>query len=56
MMVGGVSALLLQMLHPPALAGVWDHSTFRQDMIGRLLSAGVDVFRLNFSHGAQADA
>ena len=26
-----------------------------QDMIGRLLSAGVDVFRLNFSHGAQAD-
>ena len=26
-----------------------------QDMIGRLLSAGVDVFRLNFSHGSQAD-
>ena len=26
-----------------------------QDMIGRLLSVGVDVFRLNFSHGAQAD-
>ena len=26
-----------------------------QEMIGRLLSAGVDVFRLNFSHGAQAD-
>ena len=25
-----------------------------QDMIGRLLGAGVDVFRLNFSHGAQA--
>jgi pyruvate kinase len=24
-------------------------------MIGRLLAAGVDVFRLNFSHGAQAD-
>ena len=26
-----------------------------QDMIGRLLGAGVDVFRLNFSHGAQAN-
>ena len=26
-----------------------------QDMIGRLLGAGVDVFRLNFSHGAQSD-
>lgn len=36
MMVGGVAALLLQMLHPGALAGVWDHSNFRQDMSGRL--------------------
>jgi uncharacterized protein (DUF2236 family) len=36
MMVGGVTALLLQMLHPAALAGVWDHSTFRDDMLGRL--------------------
>jgi uncharacterized protein (DUF2236 family) len=36
MMVGGVSALLMQMLHPAALAGIWDHSTFRDDMLGRL--------------------
>lgn len=36
MMVGGVAALLLQMLHPAALAGVWDHSNFRQDRTGRL--------------------
>lgn len=36
MMVGGVSALLLQMLHPGVLAGVWDHSNFRRDMLGRL--------------------
>lgn len=36
MMVGGVSALLLQMLHTAALAGIWDHSTFRDDMLGRL--------------------
>lgn len=36
MMIGGVSSLLLQMLHPAALAGVWDHSNFRQDMHGRL--------------------
>ena len=32
MMVGGISALLLQMLHPAVLAGVWDHSNFRTDM------------------------
>jgi uncharacterized protein (DUF2236 family) len=36
MMVGGVTALLMQMLHPGALAGVWDHSNFRADMLGRL--------------------
>ncbi|MCR5873026.1 DUF2236 domain-containing protein [Phenylobacterium sp. J426] len=36
MMVGGVTALLVQMLHPGALAGVWDHSNFRHDMSGRL--------------------
>jgi uncharacterized protein (DUF2236 family) len=36
MMVGGISALLLQMLHPGVLAGVWDHSNFRTDMQGRL--------------------
>jgi uncharacterized protein (DUF2236 family) len=36
MMVGGVAALLMQMLHPKVLAGVWDHSDFRRDMHGRL--------------------
>ena len=36
MMVGGISALFLQMLHPGALAGVWDHSDFRGDLLGRL--------------------
>jgi uncharacterized protein (DUF2236 family) len=36
MMVGGIGALLLQMLHPLALAGVVDHSNFRTDLLGRL--------------------
>ena len=36
MLCGGISALLLQMLHPLALAGVWDHSSFREDIFGRL--------------------
>ena len=36
MMVGGISSLLLQMLHPAVLAGVWDHSNFREDLHGRL--------------------
>ena len=36
MMVGGLAGLMLQMLHPAVLAGVWDHSNFRADMHGRL--------------------
>ncbi len=36
MMAGGVCALMLQTLHPRALAGVWDHSNFRTDLLGRL--------------------
>ena len=36
MMVGGIAALLTQMLHPKALAGVWDHSNVADDQLGRL--------------------
>ncbi|HWJ37427.1 MAG TPA: oxygenase MpaB family protein [Sphingomicrobium sp.] len=36
MMVGGISALLTQMLHPAALGGVWDHSDVAEDQLGRL--------------------
>lgn len=40
MLVGGIAALLLQALHPLALAGVWDHSRFREDLLGRLRRTG----------------
>ena len=36
MFVGGLRALLLQSLHPLAMAGVADHSDFRADPWGRL--------------------
>jgi uncharacterized protein (DUF2236 family) len=36
MLSGGLCALMLQTLHPLALAGVWDHSNFREDLVGRL--------------------
>jgi uncharacterized protein (DUF2236 family) len=35
MMVGGIAALLTQMLHPKALAGVWDHSDVAGDPLAR---------------------
>jgi uncharacterized protein (DUF2236 family) len=54
MMVGGVAALLLQMLHPAVLAGVWDHSNFRTDMIGRLRRTA--RFIALTTYGTRADA
>ncbi|MCY1539766.1 hypothetical protein D9M68_753680 [compost metagenome] len=54
MMIGGISALLLQMLHPLALAGVWDHSNFRADMLGRLRRTGQFISGTTF--GTRKDA
>ncbi len=54
MLVGGISALLLQALHPLALAGVWDHSNFREDLLGRLRRTGQFISATTF--GNQADA
>ncbi len=54
MMVGGIAALLLQMLHPKALAGVWDHSDFRADMHGRLRNTARFIAVTTF--GAREDA
>lgn len=54
MMIGGISALLTQMLHPLALAGVWDHSNFRQDMLGRLRRTGQFISGTTF--GSTHDA
>lgn len=54
MMVGGISALLLQALHPLALAGVWDHSTFREDILGRLRRTATFISGTTF--GSRSDA
>lgn len=40
MLIGGLRALLLQTLHPLAMAGVADHSDYRSDPWGRLHRTG----------------
>jgi uncharacterized protein (DUF2236 family) len=56
MMVGGVSGLLLQMLHPAVLAGVWDHSSFRADMQGRLSRTARFITVTTYGSRSGADA
>ena len=55
MLCGGISALMLQMLHPLALAGVWDHSNFREDMLGRLRRTSQFVAATTFAPKSEAE-
>lgn len=55
MMAGGLCALMLQTLHPRALAGVWDHSTFREDALERLRRTTLFVGATSFAPRADAE-
>jgi uncharacterized protein (DUF2236 family) len=39
--VGGVAAVILELAEPAVRAGVWEHSSFRKDPIGRLRRTGL---------------
>ncbi len=56
MMVGGMTALLLQMLHPAALTAVLGHSNFRTDMLGRLRRTARFIAVTTFGDRAAAEA
>src|SRR3954470_22990499 len=56
MLVGGVAGLLLQMLHPAVLAGVWDHSNFRADMHGRLRRTARFIALTTYASRSDAEA
>jgi uncharacterized protein (DUF2236 family) len=56
MFVGGLSALLLQSLHPLAMAGVDQHSGFRGDPWGRLARTSHFLAVTTFGSAADAEA
>ncbi|TPG10593.1 DUF2236 domain-containing protein [Rhodanobacter glycinis] len=56
MLAGGLAALTLQSLHPLALAGVWDHSNFRGDLLGRLRRTTAFVGGTTYAPSAQTEA
>lgn len=56
MLSGGLCALVLQTLHPAALSGVWDHSNFRRDLVGRLRRTTHFVAGTSYAPSAQAQA
>jgi uncharacterized protein (DUF2236 family) len=54
-LVGGVRALLLQALHPGAVAGVHEHSTYREDPLARLAGTTRWITVTTFGSRAAAD-
>jgi uncharacterized protein (DUF2236 family) len=54
-LVGGVRALLMQALHPGALAGVMQHSRYETDALGRLAGTTQWLTVVTFGDTAAAD-
>lgn len=55
-LVAGIHSLLLQALHPGALAGVHDHSNYKEDPLGRLAGTIRWIFTLTYGDTAAARA
>ncbi|MFI8420977.1 oxygenase MpaB family protein [Streptomyces sp. NPDC085479] len=55
MYVGGLAALLLQSLHPVAMAAVWAHSGFRGDPWGRLQRTSTFLAETTFGTADDAE-
>jgi uncharacterized protein (DUF2236 family) len=56
MLIGGLAALLLQMLHPLAMAGVADFSNYRGDPLGRLARTAAFLGTTSFHSREEAAA
>lgn len=54
MLIGGVRALLMQTVHPLAMAGVAEHSSYRSDPWGRLQRTAMYVSTTTFGSSAAA--
>ena len=53
--VAGLRALLMQALHPLAMAGVDQHSDWRQDPVGRLAATGAYLATVTFGDRVSAE-
>src|SRR5262250_8237 len=53
--VAGLRALMLQALHPLAMAGVDQHSDWRQDPVGRLAATSAYLATITFGDRAAAE-
>lgn len=55
-MIGGIRSLLIQAAHPEVVAGVGDHSRYRQDPLGRLSRTGAYVTATTYGAMPEVEA
>jgi uncharacterized protein (DUF2236 family) len=52
--IGGITAVLFELAEPNVRSGVWDHTSFRNDPIGRMRRTGLAA--MVFTYGCRRDA
>ena len=53
---GGVAAVLMELAHPAVRAGVWEHSRFREDPVGRMRRTGLAAMTTVYAPRGRAEA
>jgi uncharacterized protein (DUF2236 family) len=56
LLAGGVAAVLLELAEPRVRAGVWEHSRFRADPVGRIRRTGLAALVTVYGARSQAEA
>jgi uncharacterized protein (DUF2236 family) len=56
LMIGGVTAVLLELAEPRVRTGVWEHTSFRRDPVGRIRRTGYAALASAYAPADQARA
>jgi uncharacterized protein (DUF2236 family) len=54
--IGGITAVLLELAEPSVRSGVWDHTNFRTDPIGRMQRTGLAAMVITYGNTRDAEA
>jgi len=54
--IGGITAVLLELAEPSVRSGVWDHTDFRTDPIGRMQRTGLAAMVITYGNTRDAEA
>jgi len=54
--IGGITAVLLELAEPSVRSGVWDHTDFRTDPVGRMRRTGLAAMMITYGNTRDAEA